>query len=72
MTAANTTQTIEETIKLDDSERQPCEIWTRVMGYYRPVSAWNRGKQSEYQDRTPFAMPPADYPESSSQLKLGI
>ena len=25
------------TIALDDSERQRCEVWTRVMGYHRPV-----------------------------------
>jgi hypothetical protein len=39
---------------LDPSERQPAEIWTRVMGYHRPVSAWNPGKQSEHRDRKPF------------------
>ena len=27
------------------------EVYTRVVGYYRPVKLWNRGKQSEYQDR---------------------
>ena len=32
-------------IKLSDSERQPCEIWTRVMGYHRPVSEFNKGKK---------------------------
>ena len=36
-----------EDIKLTDAERQPCEIWTRVMGYHRPVSEFNRGKKSE-------------------------
>jgi hypothetical protein len=29
---------------LSDDERQPCEIWTRVMGYHRPVSSFNKGK----------------------------
>ena len=24
-----------EQIQLKDSERQPCEVWTRVMGYHR-------------------------------------
>ena len=38
-------------IKLDDSERQPCEIWTRVMGYCRPVSEFNKGKKSEFYER---------------------
>lgn len=29
-------------------------IWTRVVGYLRPVSAWNVGKQKEYEDRKEF------------------
>ncbi len=41
-------------IELSDEERQPCEIWTRVMGYHRPVSSFNRGKQSEFHERTYF------------------
>lgn len=32
-------------------ERTRCEIWTRVMGYHRPVSAFNPGKQSEHNER---------------------
>ena len=43
-----------EDIKLADSERQPCEVWTRVMGYHRPVSEFNRGKKSEYYSRVCF------------------
>ena len=43
-----------EEIKLLDEERVRCEIWTRVMGYFRPVSAFNKGKQSEYKDRKCF------------------
>lgn len=41
-------------IDLTDNERQPCEIWTRVMGYHRPVSEFNRGKKSEYYSRLCF------------------
>lgn len=41
-------------IKLDDKKRTPCEVWTRVMGYYRPTSGFNAGKQSEYKDRKSF------------------
>jgi ribonucleoside-triphosphate reductase len=33
---------------------QPCEVWTRVMGYHRPVSAFNPGKRSEHEERTHF------------------
>lgn len=43
-----------EEIQLDDSERTPCEIWTRVMGYHRPISAFNPGKLSEYKERKHF------------------
>lgn len=42
------------TIKLDESERTRCEIWTRVMGYHRPVTSFNPGKLSEFNDRKFF------------------
>ena len=35
-------------------DRTKCEIWTRVMGYHRPVTSWNKGKQQEFKDRTYF------------------
>ncbi|HEY8901003.1 MAG TPA: anaerobic ribonucleoside-triphosphate reductase [Chthoniobacterales bacterium] len=41
-------------IELEDHERQRCEVWTRVMGYHRPVSQFNIGKQSEHHERLPF------------------
>ena len=43
-----------ECITLTDDERQPCEVFTRVMGYHRPVSAFNIGKRQEFEDRVPF------------------
>ena len=39
---------------LSDEERQRCEVWTRVMGYHRPVSSFNKGKQGEFSERTFF------------------
>lgn len=44
-------------IELDDAERQPCEIWTRVMGYHRPVSSFNIGKRGEFEERKFFREP---------------
>ena len=41
-------------VKLEDKERQPCEVWTRVMGYHRPVSEFNRGKKEEFKERKCF------------------
>ena len=38
-------------ITITDEERQKCEVWTRVMGYYRPVSEFNIGKKSEHAER---------------------
>lgn len=34
-----------------------CEVWTRVMGYFRPVRSFNIGKKSEHAERLPFAEP---------------
>ncbi|MBW9274021.1 MAG: anaerobic ribonucleoside-triphosphate reductase [Candidatus Thiodiazotropha sp. (ex. Lucinisca nassula)] len=42
------------TTELKDEERTRCEIWTRVMGYHRPISAFNPGKQSEQAERRYF------------------
>lgn len=36
---------------LRDDERQRCEVWTRVMGYHRPVASFNIGKQGEFGER---------------------
>ncbi|WP_321337053.1 ribonucleoside triphosphate reductase [uncultured Cohaesibacter sp.] len=41
-------------VELKNAERQPCEIWTRVMGYHRPVSSFNKGKKGEYAERRTF------------------
>ena len=35
-------------------ERSKCEIYTRVMGYHRPVSFYNLWKKSEFYSRTYF------------------
>lgn len=38
----------------DGSQRQLCEIFTRVMGYHRPTMAFNNGKKQEHKDRKYF------------------
>lgn len=30
---------------------QECEVYSRVVGYIRPVKQWNKGKQEEFKDR---------------------
>lgn len=36
------------------AERTRCEIYSRVVGYIRPVEAWNVGKQEEFRDRKTY------------------
>jgi hypothetical protein len=51
--------TTEPEITLRDDERQPCEVWTRVMGYHRPTTSFNVGKQGEFAERKYFRENPA-------------
>lgn len=44
----------------DQNKRTPCEVYTRVMGYLRPVSAYNIGKKSEFYSRKYFEEKKAD------------
>ena len=32
----------------------PCEVYSRVVGYLRPVQSWNKGKKEEYSQRKTF------------------
>lgn len=34
----------------------PCEIYSRIVGYFRPVSSWNEGKQEEFRDRKTISL----------------
>ena len=36
------------------------EVYSRVVGYYRPVQDWNRGKQAEFADRQYVDIPKED------------
>jgi anaerobic ribonucleoside-triphosphate reductase len=44
-------------LTLTDGERQRCEVWTRVMGYHRPVASFNIGKKGEHCERRFFREP---------------
>ncbi|ANB33987.1 hypothetical protein CCR90_12250 [Rhodovulum sulfidophilum] len=41
-------------IVLTDEERTRCEVWTRVMGYHRPMASFNTGKKGEAAERVYF------------------
>lgn len=40
-----------EFLEVYNLDRQKCEIWTRVMGYYRNTQSFNCGKKSEFKQR---------------------
>ena len=52
---SNQTALATRQIVLTDAERQPCEIWTRVMGYHRPLSSFNIGKKGEFHELKYFS-----------------
>jgi anaerobic ribonucleoside-triphosphate reductase len=37
-----------------EAKRTKCEIYSRIVGYIRPVQQWNDGKQAEFADRKTF------------------
>lgn len=43
-----------EILEQHNSKRNKCLVYTRVMGYHRPVESFNIGKKGEHQQRTHF------------------
>lgn len=46
--------TDQEILKIQKEKREKCAVWTRVMGYHRPVNSFNHGKKGEHDERTYF------------------
>jgi len=36
-------------------KKVPCEVFSRIVGYLRPVEQWNLGKQQEFKDRKNYS-----------------
>ena len=41
-------------IIVPEEKRQKTEVYSRVVGYLRPVNQWNEGKKAEFKDREMF------------------
>lgn len=41
--------------------RVPCEIYSRIVGYFRPVNQWNKGKQEEFKERAEIHLSRLNY-----------
>jgi ribonucleoside-triphosphate reductase len=53
-------------------EGRPAEVYSRIVGYYRSVRNWNRGKKEEYHERKVFqAAPPAPRKKAESAGQAG-
>ena len=59
------TSTVEEGSQMEDIsnnetlstlKRIRCEVYSRIVGYLRPVQDWNKGKQVEFADRRPYTV----------------
>lgn len=40
------------------------EVYSRVVGYFRPLAGWNHGKKAEFADRTPFKVNGGGYADA--------
>jgi len=50
----NTEMTKEEILNSLKDKRTKCMVYTRVMGYHRPVESFNVGKKAEHKERKYF------------------
>lgn len=46
---------MDKDVRINDAERIRCEVWTRVMGYHRPIDSFNVGKKGEVAERKYFS-----------------
>ena len=41
----------------EPEKRIPCEVYSRIVGYVRPVQQWNVGKKREFAERQVYEVP---------------
>ncbi|MDK2791795.1 MAG: hypothetical protein PWQ25_658 [Deferribacteres bacterium] len=46
--------------ELKNVKGSKCEVYSRIVGYHRPVDNWNESKQEEFNDRMTFDVKTAD------------
>ena len=44
-------------ILLGNCKGEPCQIYSRIVGYFQPLSTWNAGQLAQYHNRVPFELP---------------
>jgi hypothetical protein len=58
---------IKEMIMTEKTKQIPCEVYSRIVGYLRPVQNWNKGKQQEFEDRQTYRLERKSEPECTSK-----
>jgi glucan biosynthesis protein len=53
-------------------KRIPCEVYSRIVGYYRPIRKWNAGKQQEYKERITYKLDEKSESEDTNGKVLGV
>lgn len=54
MTQQFNDETSDETPEGTRVVKIPCEVWSRTVGYLRPVQNWHEGKKLEFKDRKTY------------------
>ncbi len=42
---------------MQKTKKMPVEVYSRIVGYFRPVNQWNKGKREEFNERKDFTLP---------------
>jgi anaerobic ribonucleoside-triphosphate reductase len=45
----------------------PCEVYSRIVGYLRPVQNWHQGKRQEFSERKVFRVSEAAMTDETSE-----
>ena len=56
-----------KTVTVHDEDRQRTEIWSRVVGYYRPTYDFNPGKKAELNGRRFYSINEPELSKSPQQ-----
>jgi hypothetical protein len=56
--------------ELADVQGAPAEVYSRIVGYYRSVRNWNKGKKEEYGERKLFELSDEDAPRCVRQRRI--
>jgi hypothetical protein len=54
---ANGDLVLDNGVIIPAEKRSRTEVYSRVVGYLRPVAQWNKGKKAEWADRKDFTSP---------------